>query len=130
MPEHVRCNHVLRCHRQDVKADAFGMRSCELVKARGKCRQVLSGFRFQLGLIIAFDDVPETQPLDQIVGDRRVATKITGRIATIIGQCLFQNLPAIFGLSPGETKGHVRVGSAINMWHTQGVTFNRRLPAV
>ena len=126
----MRSDNVLRCHRQDVERDALRMLLGKRVETRCKRVEIFASFGFEQSVVIPLYRVPESQPLDEVIRNGGITSEETGGIASVVGECLLENFPAILSLSPGQAEGHIGISLAINVRYAQGVTLDAGLPGL
>ena len=124
----MRGDHILWCHWQHVEVDPLGISGRKVVETRCKGVEVFAGFGFEQGVVVPVDHLPKTEPLNQIVGDGGIAAEEAGGIATVVGQGLFEDFPAVLGLRPRKAVGHIGIGFAEYVGDTQRIALNGRFP--
>ena len=71
--------------------------------------------------------LPDTQPFNQKVSDRRIWALGLGRCAAVEVDGVIDQLPVVLGLGIGKAKGGIHIALTNHMGHAANITFDHHI---
>ena len=130
MAEHKARNHILARYRQHTLINRLWVRGGVKIQPIRVGFDIATHLGAQIPLIVRVQRLPDSKPVHQKVCYGAVLAYEQPVIPSIKGHGFLNQLPIVFSLRIGETKGRICIGLAQNMRYTADVATNRYIVAI